>query len=297
MRRAFFGSLLVFSALIVPRAATAQEEEHESGSATGEPSMVRSAAGVEAYWWSAKKVESALPIIPFFDIQLSPDLVLDFHLPIAAVINAHVNREDKLIFGLGNPTLGLTYVSKSGRVQGFFGGRISAPLASASDEQTWQFANLISSISMALWDVHYWAYKYLPIGLRGGVEYQAKDNIFFRASLEPTLFLPLAQSDSQVFASSRKTELFYQLRLEAEGRSASGWGGGAGLQLVHAITQSTDNGRGDNAQGAFEPFVSYDSSTTFARLGILIALDSPLGLGFDSGLKVAALRLGVGSHF
>jgi hypothetical protein len=259
--------------------------------------MLRSAFGLEAHWWSAKRVESALPIVPFAAFQLSPSLVLDVHLPISFVINARVAGEQQLAAGLGNPTVGLTYVTTDNRMTWFVGGRLSAPLAGASDSESWKTANLLSAVSMALYDLHYWAYKYLPIGARGGFEYRAKREIFLRGALEPTLYIPLDTATSAVVGNTRQTELFYQLRLEAEGRTDSGWGGGAGLQLVHAISSGETFGRGDNAQAAFEPFVSYTSSSTFARLGCLIALDSPFGLGFDSGSKVAALRLGVGSYF
>lgn len=260
--------------------------------------MLRSAVGLEAYWWSAKRVESALPIVPFAAFNVSPSLVLDFHLPISFVINARVGGETKAVAGLGNPTVGLTYVtSPDTRWTWFIGGRVSAPLAGASDSQAWQTANLLSAVSMAVYDLHYWAYKYLPIGARGGFEFRPKDRIYLRGSLDPTLYIPLDAERSTVVTNTRTAELFYQMRLEIEGRSQSGWGGGAGLQVVHALSAGDTFGRGDNAQGAFEPFVSYTSSSTFARLGCLIALDSPFGLGFDSGTKVAALRLGVGTYF
>ena len=259
--------------------------------------MLRSAFGLEAYWWSAKGVESALPLVPYAQLNLSPSLVLDVHLPIAFVIGARVAGDRKPVAGLGNPTVGLTYVtSPDARWTWFIGGRLSAPLAGASDAPAWRTANLTSAAGMALWDLHYWAYKYVPIGARGGFEFRPKEKVFLRGALEPTLYVPLDSERSSVVSNTRTAELFYQLRLEAEGRTQSGWGGGAGLQLVHAVSSGDTLGNGDNAQGAFEPFVSYTSTSTFARLGILIALDSPLGLGFDQG-KVAALRLGVGTYF
>ena len=312
MRRRLVGSLLVLAAMMLPAVARAQGSPEAPPPQTPSetppetppepeplpPSMVRSSAGVDAFWWSGKEVESALPIIPFVNIELTPSLVLDFRLPISFVINAHVRGDTKVVYGLGNPTMGLTYVTKSKRTLFFFGGRLSAPLAGASDAQPWQAANFLSAVAMTLWDLHLWAYKYLPIGLRGGVEYETKESVFFRGVLEPTLYIPLGNSDKLLFADTRKAEFFYQLRVEAEARSKSGWGGGLGLQVVHAISQSASGPNGDNAQGAAEPFVSYDSPTTFARLGVLVALDRPLGFGFDSGLfKVASLRLGVGSHF
>jgi hypothetical protein len=266
------------------------------------PMIGGSAFGLEAYWWSAKRVESALPLIPFVKFELSPTLVLDLHFPISFVINARVNRDEKAVLGLGNPTVGLTYFTTDGHLTWFFGGRLSAPLAGASDAEPWITANGLSAIAMTLYDAHYWVYKYLPIGMRGGLEYAGtpsqKGTGFFRAEIAPTLYIPLDANDARFLGARRTAEFYYQMRVEGEFRSASGWGGGAGLQLVHAISEGDTFGRGDNAQAALEPFGSYTSGSTFARLGILIAVDPPLGFGFDSGLlKVAALRLSLGSYF
>ena len=261
------------------------------------PLIAGSRGGVDVFWWSAKGVESALPLVPFVQFELSPNLVLDLHVPIGFVVNAHIRGEDKAILGLGNPTVGLTYFTTSNHLTWFIGGRASLPLAGVNDSRTWLIANLSSALSMALYDLHYWAYKYLPIGARGGFEYQSKSSLFFRGALEPTVYIPLnADEAGTVGAAGRKTQLFYQMRVELEGRAASGWGGGAGIQIFHAVTEGDTLGRGDNAQGAFDPFLSYDSSTTFGRLGCLIALDTPLGLGFDRG-KVAALHMTLGTHF
>jgi hypothetical protein len=87
-------------------------------------------------------------------------------------------------------------------------------------------------------------------------------------------------------------ELYYRARVEAEFRHGKGFGGGLAVQLFHAFSASSD---GDTAQLAAEPFVSYQGESAFARIGVLTALDEPLGFGFDKG-KVAALRLTVGMH-
>jgi hypothetical protein len=254
--------------------------------------MMRAGMGLEAYWFSAKGVGSTFPLIPYGVFGLSQDVLLDVHLPLSFATDTSLGfRSEKAGLGLGNPTVGVTYVTTESHTTWHFGGRISAPLAGASDSQPWQVANILGAYSMTLWDLHYWAYKYVPIGARIGVEYQAKPNFFMRASVDPTLYIPIDDANSSV-VGTRKTLLAYQLRAELEGRGESGWGGGLGFQVVHLVSESSS----DNAQGAFEPFVSYDSATTFARLGALVALDPPLGFGFDKG-KVASLRLNVGSHF
>ncbi len=259
--------------------------------------MLRPGAGAEMYAFSAKHFGANFPVIPYGIFELSETLLFDFHVPIALASNVRgfSNGAAKAGVGLGNPTIGLMYVSTAGRTSWHFGGRIGLPLAGASDTEAWQGANALAAYSMALWDLQYWAYKYIPIGVRFGVEHEATSRLFLRADLEPTLFAPLDTSKAQL-AAARKTVLLYQLRLELEGRSESGWGGGLGLQVVHAISEGDAFGDKDNAQGALEPFVSYDSATTFARFGLLIAMDSPLGPGFDQD-KVAALRVNVGSHF
>jgi len=278
------------------RPAPAEFPAPEEASPAAFRPMMRAGAGAEIYWFSAKDFGSTFPVIPYGIFELSPTLLFDFHVPLALATNVTgFSATSKAGVGLGNPTIGLTYVSTEGRTSWHFGGRIGIPLAGASDSPTWQAANALAAYSMALWDVQYWAYKYVPIGVRVGVEHEATQRLFLRADLEPTLFAPL-DTNKSALGNSQKTLLLYQLRLELEGRSESGWGGGLGLQVVHAISEGGAFGDEDNAQGALEPFFSYDSATTFARFGLLIAMDSPLGPGFDKD-KVAALRVNIGSHF
>lgn len=258
--------------------------------------MMRAGAGVEIYWFSAKGLGSTFPIIPYAVFELSPTLLLDVHVPFSLATNTQLGSttDSKAGIGVGNPTVGLTYVTTDARTTWFIGGRISAPLAGLSDSAPWQVANALGATSMALYDLHYWAYKYVPIGLRGGVEWQSSPGLFLRGSIEPTLFVPT--EDKATLVSTRKALFLYQMRLEFEKHGDSGWGGGAGIQIVHAISEGDAFTKGDNAQGSVEPFGSYESGTTFARLGLLLGVDPPLGFGFDKG-KVAALHLNVGSHF
>lgn len=258
--------------------------------------MMRAGAGVEIYWFSAKDLGSTFAIIPYGMFELSPNLLLDVHLPLSLATDTELGSTNggRAGVGLGNPTLGLTYVTTDAHTTWFIGGRVGVPLSGASDAAPWQVANGLGAFSMALYDLQYWAYKFVPIGLRGGVEWQSSPGLFIRGSLEPTLFVPLEDRASVV--TTRKALFLYQARFEVEKHGDSGWGGGAGVQLVHAVSEGNAFGEGDNAQGAFDPFASYESATTFARLGLLIALDPPLGFGFDKD-KVATLHLNVGSHF
>jgi len=267
----------------------------ERATTTWRPKM-RAGAGVDIYWFSAKNLGSTFPIIPYGIFELTPNLLFDVHVPFSLATNTQLGltNDSKAGVGVGNPTVGLTYVTTDARTTWFIGGRISAPLAGVSDSQPWQIANTLGAFSMALYDLQYWAYKYVPIGARAGVEWQSSPGLFLRGSLEPTLFIPTQDSASVV--STRKALFLYQARFEVEKHGDSGWGGGAGIQLVHAVSEGDAFTKGDNAQGSFEPFGSYESATTFARLGLLLGLDTPLGFGLDQG-KVASLHLDVGSHF
>lgn len=258
--------------------------------------MMRAGGGVEIFWFSAKNLGSTFPIIPYGIFELTPTLLFDVHLPFSLATNTQfgLTNDSKAGAGLGNPTVGLTYVTTDARTTWFIGGRISAPLAGASDSVPWQVADYLGAVSMALYDLQYWASKYVPIGVRGGVEWQSSPGLFLRGSLAPTLFVPT--DDKASLVSARKALFLYQARFEVEKHAESGWGGGAAIQLVHAVSEGDAFGDGDNAQGGFEPFGSYESGTTFARLGLLLGVDSPLGFGFDQG-KVASLHLDVGSHF
>jgi hypothetical protein len=258
--------------------------------------MMRAGAGVEVYWFSAKGLGSTFPVIPYGIFELTPTLLFDVHVPFSFATNTQLGltNNDRAGLGLGNPTVGLTYVTTDARTTWFIGGRISAPLAGVSDSAPWQVANGLAGFAMALYDVQYWAYRYVPIGVRAGVEWQSAPGLFLRGSLEPTLFVPT--EDNASLAGTRKALFLYQARFEFEKHGESGWGGGAGIQLVHAVSEGDAFTKGDNAQGSFEPFGSYESATTFARLGLLLGLDPPLGFGFDKG-KVASLHLNVGSHF
>ena len=88
-------------------------------------------------------------------------------------------------------------------------------------------------------------------------------------------------------------EFLYQGRLELEARGDSGWGGGAAFRLVHAVSSDAD----DNTQSAFDLFGSYTTpEALFARFGMLVAVDQPLGAGFDTG-KVLTFHGALGTRF
>jgi hypothetical protein len=243
-----------------------------------EPEMASNRGGADVYWWSAKTVGSSFGLVPFLRYGLTSELYLDLWAPVGANMSG---PDDKSRFGLGNPTLGLHYATTSGFTTFFVGGRLSLPLIKLLDDNTQSIADSYAAATMTLYDSHYWT-RYLPVAAFLGLEHRASEVVYLRAQLDPGFWLGLQTGD--------KVEFIYQGRAEIEARADSGWGGGGGLQIFHAPGLD-----GDNAQAAMEGFGSFDNGSLFARLGLLLALDEPLGFGFDKG-KVATLHFRIGGY-
>jgi hypothetical protein len=242
------------------------------------PEMITSRAGADAYFWSAKQLGSTFGIVPFLRYEIAAQVFLDASLPVAANIDG---ADGKTRFGMGNPTLGAHYASASEDVTWYVGGRASIPLVRLMDDNTQSVASALGGLSTALYDLHLWT-DYLPVVGFGGLEARVATPLFVRAELAPGFLIPMRDAE--------KLEFMYQLRAELEGRSEAGWGGGGALQFVHLPGFD-----GDNAQASLEGFGSYDNGSLFARLGLLLALDEPLGFGFDKG-KVATLHGRIGGY-
>jgi hypothetical protein len=126
-----------------------------------------------------------------------------------------------------------------------------------------------------------------------------------RLTLEPTQFIPLAGNDF-------RSAIFEKLYLE--GRAHNGFCGGGGLlgatYLVAPSAPSTAtltidsfsvraplSAASGTAQFSVAGFIGYDDGDSyFVRVGGLLALNSPLGPGFESG-KLLAGTLQFGGYF
>jgi hypothetical protein len=244
-----------------------------------QPNATSQRAGGDVYWWSAKAVGSSFALVPFLELRLTESVFLDAKLPLAANINGF---DDKSRFGLGNPMAGVHYAVSTSSLTWYVGGRTNIPLTSIVDDTTQQFANATAGIAMGLYDLHLWEIHYVSLGAFGGVEVPASEAVIIRAELA----IPLEKA-----SPDGKPQFLYQARGEVEARAESGIGGGGGLQLVHAVGRT-----GDNAQLSAEGFFGYSVENLFLRAGLLVALDEPLGFGFDKG-KVVSVHVGGGTRF
>ena len=259
----------------------ATEAHAQESDASGDKVYMASQhAGADLYWYSASLIGSTFALVPTGNIQLAENIYLDFWAPVGMNVGSEA---DKPYAGIGNPTVGAHYAKTDGPLTFYVGGRAGIPLVQAFDDQNQRIATLFSAVSMAYWDNYLWT-PYLPVGGFGGVEYVANEVLRVRGELAPTFMIPF---------EGRDAEFQYQIRLEGEARHESHFGGGLGLQGVHLLTQS-----GNNGQVAVEPFGAYDNGSIFLRLGLLTAIDDPLGFGFDEGPgKVATLRFRFGLYF
>jgi len=283
VKRRLLSSLVFTLAMICVLSTTTRSQAQE-----WLPIHDRSQAGGDIYVWSAEFVATTMPLVGFFNIGLTPDLYLDIQAPFGQ------NFGDEISVGVGNPTFGMHWADQvADPLTLHLGGGISAPLASLDDDD-WQYANGLSSLAMAFHDSYLWLIDYVPLHGDFGIELHPIDEIYFRADLEPIIAIPLdgrGRRRSVIGPSTRDVELILQNTIEFEARGDSGLGGGVALLPVWVGTQG-----GDNFQSSIEPFFSYDNGVFFMRIGTLLALDRPLGFGFDRG-RVATLHARLGGQW
>lgn len=252
------------------------------------PMARRTALGLDMHIWSAKGSGTGLPMVMFFSGALGDSASVDVRLPMSFVFGA--GAADRSAAAIGNPTVTVLYAPSSGGFTWFLGARLAAPLASASSSAEFESALLYATYATSFYDLHLWIPNRVPLGFRVGLEYQSRGNFFFRASFDPTVYLPFGR------ASGADVTFIHQMRTEIEGRSDAGFGAGFGLQYAHIATETNGFSRSDNVQAAMEPYFVFESKKAFfMRAGWLVALDTPLGFGFDQG-KVASFRLSIGSQ-
>jgi hypothetical protein len=218
-------------------------------------------------------------------------------------------------FHFGNPTLGVHGGGVLADVVGLWGGlSVSIPTLTefpAEDESFLPVATLFSAATMrGLVEAHRFFPLTVPVRFGVGVEVQILPFLYFRTELFPAFYIALEELDDAT------GESFFALLdhvSEAELLSPIGLGGGVrfqeaiGLSSISASQSGSDDDdeieAGDGAQLAFEPFVSYQppiegpySVPVFARVGLLLAIDDPLGFGFGDG-HLATVRTSVGVRF
>lgn len=245
------------------------------------PVTRRSALGVDFRWWSAERVGSVFPMVPFFHYEIIPNLFVDLDVAMAPQTDEDAGR-----FAIGNPTGGLHYArtTANGALTWFTGLRAGAPLATAGDLDS-DLAGDYASAASGHYEVYRWIPEMVPLLLTFGLEAHPTRSVWLRVPITPMLFVPTT--------SRRDAKAGVEARFEVEIVSDMGLGGGYALQVIGSNAFRTRDE--DRAQFATEPYLVFDNDVFLSRLGLLIAADSPLGLGLEEG-GVMALHLEIGGH-
>ncbi|WP_438041185.1 hypothetical protein [Sorangium sp. So ce128] len=183
----------------------------------------------------------------------------------------------------GNPTVGAHYArALSRKLTVFGGGALSIPVLSAPDADA-RATLQATAPARASFDLHRLTAGHLPLKVRGGVEAELAARLVYRADTAVMFALPTSKAG---------VELVVEQGDELELRGRGPYGGGLRLQAALTLT------RDDKMQLAMEPFFTYTLKQPgyYARAGLLVALDAPLGFGLAED-KVATLRLAAGRSF
>lgn len=220
-------------------------------------------------------------------VSILKRVVLEGDLP--WVVVAGDNIETRTSFG--NITLGGKLVGRVTPFVALYGGAtVSIPtrfsVKSTDDIVTPAFG----MASSAYYEAHRWmpmtTFVRIPLGA------EVKLSILrLRGEVVPTVWIPVGDN-------TNTTQFMLNVAAEGELRAPFGLMGGLRLQAAFGVTDGLQFAPGDRAQTAIEPFIGYEPSRLglYVRLGLLTALDSPAGFGFEQG-KVMTVRTQIGLAF
>lgn len=255
-----------------------------------EPDTHRAGAGAEIYVWYASDFlfgadfGTSVPVVGFVNIEATDDFFIDVYLPFASAVGGDDTR-----VGLGNPTATFRYAPTHGVARWWLGGGISASMG-AMDDRRWRDALSGAGVATALYDSHLWVVDAIPLHATGGVDIRVVDFMSLQAEAKVIPWLPIEDR--------RRVELVLQNRLGVEFRHPTvGFGGGIHGKVVYIPTIEGGVFPVDRAQTALEPHFAYTHEFFFLRLGVVHALDAPLGILDDGGIDVISGHLTLGGSW
>ncbi|KYF93148.1 hypothetical protein BE17_27965 [Sorangium cellulosum] len=186
-------------------------------------------------------------------------------------------------FFFGNPSIGLHYSASVLPMLMLVGG-LSASVPITQDPSDGTKAAAAAALAVrGYFDSQRVLLEHVPLRARGGIELRLIEAFHVRSDLVAVFAIP---------TDGGETEFFIEQGNEAELRSLGGFGVGARLQAAFPLTET------DKLQLAAEPFVGVEPPTSgmYFRAGLLVALDEPLGFGWEQG-KLATVRVALGAKF
>jgi hypothetical protein len=256
------------------------------------PKAQGSRLGAEIDWWPTD-FSHTVTFGLVGQIELGRVIYLDFDVPLSVLDRRTTFNNRDATFVFGNPTVGVHWADTiNEKVSAFAGGTFTvstlitdSPLD--DDSQEAYAARGFAFATRAYADIQRFFPDYVFLRGRGGLEVRILPVLYYRFEALPIIAIPVGDYVSD-------TEFLLEFHNEIEGRSTGGVGGGLHLQ---AVVIATDLGGEDSAQLAVEPYFTYEPARGFyARIGALLALDRPLGFGFNDG-KVATFRVSLGGKW
>jgi hypothetical protein len=259
--------------------------------------------GLDTDLWPAKSSFVAAMGIGA-QIELHRNFALDFDMSWAAGnLSSGLGGDRQTAGAFGNITLGghgMVHVAPDALLFGGATFTIPTRYDFSGASLTSVFLQTLGTVSRGYFDVHRLMPGTFAARIPLGAEVKFASYFYYRGTLVPVILVPVAKD-----FNDKSAQLIIEHADEIEARAPFGFGGGLRFQVAFAATNfggtglgSGGFGGGDHAQTALEPFIGYEprGSGFFARLGLLVALDSPAGFGFDAG-KLATIRTTLGGKF
>lgn len=225
----------------------------------------------------------------FYHRQIARHAYLDFELPVtftvaALPISATPNSTAHSIGGMGNVYIGAHFGRRLGIFSWWAGGGLGLPFGAIKNPNL-QLADGLAGQGAALWDAHLWSTASMPFVGRFGAQIRPVPPLTVRLQFDPMTFIPTV--------ANVWPQVITQERLEIEARAHVGVGGGLALQASTRLTNAPFAVVDDSKVAAsLKAYFLYDNGRTFfMRLGGLLALSSPLGVGFERGKVLSAEML------
>lgn len=278
MRLTWTSAVVAASMIGAPCSLAWAEERRAHGGYTPEAEQSRIGVEMDFLHTSGERLPSNV---------LASDLVAQIGVTRHVFIDADVSaafigsRGDSA--GLfGNPMIGAHYAGRfDRRTSGFVGLRVGIPLAGASQPDFADQLAWYATTSRAWNDPYRFLPRVVPIVARAGLEVDLAP-AFLRFALSPGLLPDLGGGIIAYTDAAATVGLRARFGLEGGLR-------GQGTFVI-AIAD-------DHAQTAIEPFIGYTTPERvglYARYGLLVPLDEPLGIG---GYGLATHRFSFGAKF
>jgi hypothetical protein len=223
----------------------------------------------------------------FYHRRVANHVFVDFDIPGTFTVASEpiTPAMGNVVGGVGNVTLGAHFGRHKGIVVWHAGGALALPFSSISSP-TLRLANTNGGAAMAGWNDYFWCVGELPFVGRFGVELRPVSALALRLDFDPMTYIPIM--------SGATGEVLSQERFEIEGRAAMGLGAGAGVMATTRFNSVSSTLAPPTttlaatatapALAALEAWLGYDDGHNFfMRAGGLLALNSPLGPGFQRG--------------